>query len=872
MDIPKKYDPKSVEKKWYKAWIEKGYFKASPDQRTPFTIVIPPPNVTDVLHLGHALNNTIQDIFIRYRRMQGFQSEWLPGVDHAGIATQVMVEREVLHYESIEKIGKDKFLDLVWDWANEKKDIILEQLKAIGCSCDWDRTRFTLDAELNEAVREAFVRLYEKGLIYKGDYIVNWCPRCKTAIADEEVEHKEKEGNLYYIRYPLKSKDSIVVATTRPETILGDTACAINPKDLKNAKFIGETVILPLTNREIPIVADKMVDPEFGTGVVKITPAHDPIDFEIAQEHKLPKILLMDRAGIINENGGKYKGLTAIEARKKVVADLEKLKLLERIEPYHHAIGHCYRCKTIIEPILSEQWFVSMKELAKPAIQAVEDGEVKFYPTRWKGVYLNWMHNIRDWCISRQIWWGHQLPVWYCKEMKNAKCKKQNGIIVSKIKPEQCPYCNSKELVQDPDVLDTWFSSWLWPFSTFGWPNQTSDLKYFYPTALISTAPEIIFFWIARMIMAGYEFMGKPPFKDVYIHGTVRDAKGIRMSKSLGNGIDPRKVIQEYGTDALRFSIIVAAGEGQDPHIQPNTFEFGRDFTNKIWNAYRLLESLSDCEENTQTVSTLPDKWILSMQYKLIKDVTYLLDKFKLQEPAMRIYDFFWHEFCDWYLEALKIKGNKKIAIQVLNTILRLLHPFIPFITEELWYRLSNPDSIMVSKWPVANKDDLNASVEEEFEIIKNIITTSRNTIAEFNIPKTKPLKLLLKCESYYQNIINENELYIKRLGKVDSIEFIQSIPKECKHTLVKRVDIFIPMEGLVDLDLELKKLELEHSKLEQLIKSTKLRLASDGFLKKAPPKVVEATREKAETYKQKLLKIDAHIKLIQEEASNKKV
>ncbi len=888
MDIPKKYDPIPVEEKWYKVWLENGYFKATPDSKLkPFTIVIPPPNVTDVLHLGHALNNTIQDIFIRYRRMQGFMAEWLPGVDHAGIATQVIVEREVLHYEPIEKIGKDKFLNLVWEWVNEKKHTILEQLKKLGCSCDWDRTRFTLDSGLSEAVREAFVRLYEKGLIYQGDYIVNWCPRCKTAVADEEVEHKERKGKLYYIKYPLKSQEHkstrtqeyIIVATTRPETMLGDTACAVSPKDKKNAKFIGRTVLLPLMNREIPVIADEKVDPEFGTGIVKITPAHDPVDFEIAQEHKLPKILILDKTGVINENGGGYKGLERFEARKKVIADLEELGLLERTEPYNCAIGHCYRCKTIIEPTLSKQWFVRMKELAKPAIRAVEDGEIKFYPPRWKGVYLNWMYNIRDWCISRQIWWGHQLPVWHCREMQNAKCKMQNGIIVSKTKPKQCPYCKSKKLVQDTDVLDTWFSSWLWPFSTFGWPTQTPELQYFYPTALLSTAPEIIFFWVARMIMAGYEFMGKPPFTDVYLHGTVRDVKGIRMSKSLGNGIDPRDIIREYGTDALRFSLITTAGEGQDPHIQPNTFEFGRDFTNKIWNAYRLLDSLPNTNPNPESRKglTLPDRWILSKQHKLIKDVTSLLDKFKLQEPAMRIYDFFWHEFCDWYLETLKIKGDKKNAIRILDNTLRLLHPFIPFITEEIWQKLSTHNSqlathnsIMISEWPLPDPADLDLPAEQEFELIKNIIMASRNTRTDFRIPKTKPIKLLLKCEPSYPDIIKENELYIKSLGKIDSIEFIQSIPKGCKHALAKGVDIFIPLAGLVDLGQELKKLELEHSELGQLVKNTELRLASSDFLKKAPPEVVKKAHEKAKEYKQKLLKLEAHIKLIQEEISDK--
>jgi valyl-tRNA synthetase len=853
-----RYDASIVEKAWYNSWLEHGYFSPTPDPKSkPFSIVIPPPNVTDILHLGHALNNTIQDIFVRYRRMQGFETEWLPGVDHAGIATEVVVEKELLKGITKESIGREKFIRLAHEWAMEKKDTIIEQLKRLGCSCDWDRTKFTIDPEMSDAVSEAFVRLYEKGWIYKGDYIVNWCPRCETAISDEEVDHKEKDGKLYYIKYPLAGKGSVTVATTRPETMLGDTACAVNPNDKKNAKLIGQTVILPLMEREIPIVADKRVDPEFGTGVVKITPAHDPIDFEIATEHDLPKIVIMNGAGMINENGGKYKGASVFEARAKVLSKLGELGLLEKIESYNHSVGHCHRCNTIIEPLLSKQWFVKQTELAKPATAAVENGEVQFFPERWKGVYLNWMHNVRDWCISRQIWWGHRIPVYYC-----TACKEE---MVSATKPDKCPHCGGTELEQDPDVLDTWFSSWLWPLSTFGWPKETKELKRFYPTSLLVTAPDIIFFWVARMIMAGYEFMGKPPFSKVYLHGIVTDAAGIKMSKSLGNGIDPRDVISEYGTDAMRFSLIATAGEGGDPHIRKNTFEIGRDLTNKIWNAYRLLTLLPDGEP----VKGLSDRWILSHLNRLTKDVTQSLDKFRLQEPAMQIHDFFWHKFCDWYLESIKVRGDRGIAFEVLENVLKLLHPFIPFVTEEIWQKMSLEDgSIMMSKWPSVDETQIDTASEKAFELIQSIITACRNTRSDLNVPEKKLFNLLIKSESQHKLIIKENIEYLRALGKIENIEFTQTIPSGCRRMLSKEVDVFIPLSGLVDPEKERKKLELEYAKVKELGKAAKQRLKSPEFLSKAPSDVVERTREKAKTYDQKLQKLESHIKLIEKELS----
>ncbi|MBI4721949.1 MAG: valine--tRNA ligase [Candidatus Stahlbacteria bacterium] len=904
MELATRYNPFEVEQKWYQIWMERGYFKPLPNPNlNSFTIVIPPPNVTGILHLGHALNNTIQDIFIRYKRMQGFETLWLPGVDHAGIATQVIVERELLKGSTKEEIGRDKFIALAYEWAKDKKATILEQLKELGCSCDWERTKFTLDPEMSNAVYEAFIRLYNKGWIYKGDYIVNWCPRCETAISDLEVEHQEEQGHLYYIKYPLTTGESITVATTRPETMLGDTACAINPQDTRNACYIGKTAILPFVNRPIPIIADERVDPQFGTGIVKITPAHDPIDFEIAEYHKLPKILIMDKRAIINENGGKYKGLARFDARRQVIDDLKGMGVLEKVVPYTYAVGHCHRCNTIIEPMLSTQWFVRQKELARPAISAVENNEIRFYPERWKGVYLNWMYNIKDWCISRQIWWGHRLPVFYCQdEMEQDANRRQktedrgqkteksnlgcNEIIVAKEAPVQCPKCGNKNLVQDTDVLDTWFSSWLWPISTLGWPNNRADLNRFYPTSLLSTAPEIIFFWVARMIMAGYEFMGKPPFNTVYLHGTVRDAKGIKMSRTLGNGIDPREVITKYGTDAVRFSLITTAGEGGDPHIEENTFEIGRSFTNKLWNAYRLISLLPDHNPQPPTPNPqieLADKWILSQLNRLIKEVSGLLDNYKLQEPSMRIYDFLWHKFCDWYLEILKIRNDKGVAIRVLDNTLRLLHPFVPFVTEEIWQRINpksqilpqmrdpeksgtNPKSIMISEWPKAEKQEIDAEAEEEFDLIQNIVIACRNTRAELNIPKL--IKIIIKTELLnYKKIIEANATYIKILGKVEMIEFTDIIPTGGARIIIKGADIFIPQQnlitGIIDSNKELKKLEAEYSKVESLLQGTKSRLNSPEFLSKAPQEVIVKTQEKLNSYEQKLLKLADHIKLL---------
>ncbi|MBI3008875.1 MAG: valine--tRNA ligase, partial [Candidatus Omnitrophica bacterium] len=763
-DIPTRYDPKKCEEKWYKFWEEKSFFHAeSNPSKKPYSIVIPPPNITGILHMGHALNNTIQDILIRWKRMEGCSTLWMPGTDHAGIATQNVVERK-LAGEGIKRqdIGREKFLKEVWAWREEYGSTIIMQLKKLGCSCDWARTRFTMDEGLSNAVSEVFVRLYSKGLIYRGDYIINWCPRCQTALSDEESVHKELNGFLYYIKYPVKNgKGNVVVATTRPETMLGDVAVAIHPEDSRYKDLADKKVLLPIINRELKVIYDNAVDQKFGTGIVKVTPAHDRNDFEMALRHSLSPLIVMNPDATMNRESGEYEGMDRFECREALLEDLKERKLLVKIEPHTHAVGHCYRCHTVVEPYLSRQWFVRMKPLAGPAIDVVKKGLIKFYPERWTKVYLDWMENIRDWCISRQIWWGHRIPVYYCKDcLKQAAkftvnsgqltgdTKDNKGIIVSRTRPEKCPTCGSKDIYQDEDVLDTWFSSWLWPFSTFGWPESTEELKYFYPTSVLVTAPEIIFFWVARMIMAGLEFKGDIPFRDVYIHGTVRDDTGTKMSKSLGNIIDPIEIIDEFGTDALRFSIISITAVGQDVFLSKDKFELGRNFANKIWNASRfVLTNLSPMGSKdvgatfmtpvnagliNQTPTSLPDKWILSRLNRTIASVTDALGEYRFNEAAFGIYEFFWHEFCDWYLELAKpvlinseqltVNSEKQkeitqiILYDVLDKSLRLLHPFMPFITEEIWQKMKGPagSSIMVSSWPVADNKLIDNEAEEE--------------------------------------------------------------------------------------------------------------------------------------------------------------
>ena len=742
-EIPTRYSPKETEEKWYKFWEENNFFSAIANPaKKPFCIIIPPPNVTGILHMGHALNNTLQDILIRYHRMKGEESLWMPGTDHAGIATQNVVEKAIAK-EGLKRqdLGRDKFIERVWQWREQYGSTIIHQLKKLGASCDWSRTRFTMDKEYSKAVIEVFIRLYEKGLIYRGSYIINWCPRCQTALSDEEAPHRELQGNLYYLRYPLKQGQSpmfvgkhpnlsdglvprppagtvpyIVVATTRPETMLGDTAVAVNPKDKRYKKLVGKTLILPLINREIKIIADPMVDMKFGTGAVKVTPAHDPDDYALGKKHNLEFVNVMHPDGRMNEFAGEYKDMDRFEAREVILEDLKEKGLIEKVEPHPLSAGHCYRCHTIIEPYLSKQWFVKMKPLAKPAIEVVKKGKIKFYPSRWTKIYLNWMENIQDWCISRQIWWGHRLPVYYCRDCEN--------IMVSKVNPGKCSKCSSLNIYQDEDVLDTWFSSWLWPFATFGWPvvkgqppsgtAPVEDLKYFYPTSTLVTASEIIFFWVARMIMAGLEFMKDIPFKDVYIHGTVRDIEGKKMSKSLGNIIDPLDIISEYGADALRFSLIAITAQGQDVYLAKERFQQGRNFANKIWNASRFI--LSNLNVKGQSpAGTVPckelnlvNRWILSRFYSALKEVDKNLDLYRFNEAANLLYGFFWHEFCDWYLEMIKpdIKNSQTQAVmyKVLEKFLRAIHPFMPFVSEEIWQLLKGFSGSRVLEFSVNEK------------------------------------------------------------------------------------------------------------------------------------------------------------------------
>jgi len=901
--LPSRYNPKETEDKWYKFWQDNNLFSAriDPDKK-PFCIVIPPPNVTGILHMGHALNNTIQDILIRYQRMKGKVALWMPGTDHAGIATQNVVEKQ-LAKEGLKRqdLGREKFLARVWKWKEEYGSTIIKQLKKLGASCDWSRTRFTMDERYSYAVTEVFVRLYEKGLIYQGDYIINWCPRCQTALSNEEAPHQEIEGYLYYIRYPLKEKnpkskiqisnlkDYIVVATTRPETMLGDTAVAVNPRDKRYKKFVGKTLILPLVNREIKIIADSMVDMEFGTGAVKVTPAHDPNDYLLGKKHKLEFINILNPDGTLNENAAAYKGLDRFKAREKIISDLKENGLLEKIEPHKISVGHCYRCNTIIEPYLSRQWFVKMKPLAKPAIEVVKKGKIKFYPSRWTKVYLDWMQNIQDWCISRQIWWGHRLPVWYCRncqkkdksEIRNSKSeinskfqiqnsKQIKGIIVSRIKPDKCPICGSEDIYQDEDVLDTWFSSWLWPFATFGWPFHTEygirnteyedDLKYFYPTSVLVTAPEIIFFWVARMIMAGLEFMQQIPFYDVYIHGTVRDIEGRKMSKSLGNIIDPLEIIEHVGADALRFSLISITASGQDVFLSEEKFKRGRNFCNKIWNASRFIlmhlkpeyVSTDLCVFFKKENLNMVNRWILSRFYSVAKQVNDLLDGYKFNESANLLYSFFWHEFCDWYLEIIKPQvddiHNQVIMYKVLEKFLRIMHPFMPFITEEIWQKLPHEGkSIMIQALPHIQEEMIDKNLEKEMEFIFSLITEIRNLRSFLQIKKEQKLKVFFYPHNKIkQKLIQDNVNLIINLANLEELKLLTLAkrPNETITTIMADLDLYLYFGGLLDIEKEKKRLTEKILNLKEIKISKEENLKNQEFIKKAPLEVVNNEKE----------------------------
>lgn len=859
-EIEKNYDPTPIEDKWYSWWLKTGLFHAEVDpSKEAFSIVIPPPNVTGSLHIGHAFNNTFQDIICRYKRMAGYNVLWLPGTDHAGIATQNVVERS-LAKEGISRhdLGREEFVKKVWEWKEEYGNRIIEQMKKLGNSCDWDRERFTLDEGLSKAVRTVFVRLYKKGLIYKGRYIINWCPRCHTALSDIEVEHEDVAGHLYYVKYPfVDGEGALIVATTRPETILGDVAIAVHPRAEQYKHLIGKKVRVPLTNREIPIIEDIMVDPEFGTGCVKITPAHDPNDFLVGQRHNLEQIQVIDADGFMNENALSYKGLSVMEAREHTIEDLKKQNLIEKIEEIQHSVGHCYRCHTMVEPYLSEQWFVKAKPLADAGIKAVEEGKITWIPEQWQKIYYQWMENIRDWCISRQLWWGHRIPAWTCDDCGH--------ITVSEEDPTTCEKCGSSHIHQDEDVLDTWFSSALWPFSTLGWPDETKELKYFYPTSLLVTAFDIIFFWVARMIMMGLEFMDEEPFKEVYIHALIRDEDGQKMSKSKGNVIDPLTMIEKYGADSLRMTLAALTVQGRDVLLSTNKIETYRLFMNKLWNASRF--ALMNLEEDC-SIKPLPqkesmrlhDRWILSRTQYVINEVTKLLDGYFIGEAARLLYDFIWRDLCDWYLEmskpALKGDGGAKrrqdtqaVVEYVFRTVLQLMHPFIPFLTEELWHIFGfSEDSIERTSWPVSSAELLSAEDDGLMSTLQEFIRITRNLRAEARVaPQQKIDRVILQTDDEkLRDIVHKNMDMISLLAKVKAVEIIgdsDEKPHGCLASVVANGEISLEVGGLLDIEAEIERLKQELQGLAKDIEKMNKKLANENFISKAPEEVVEKER-----------------------------
>ena len=869
-NLPKTYDPKDFEDRLYKYWNDNGHFVAHVDKdKKPFTIMMPPPNVTGSLHMGHALNNTLQDILTRWKRMEGYSALWLPGTDHASISTEARVVNKIkLEGKSKEGLGREGFLEEAWEWTEKYGSTIKNQLKKLGVSCDWSRDRFTLDEGLSKAVEEVFIKLYEKGLIYRGDRIINWCPSCRTAISDAEVEHEDTEGHIWHIRYPIKDSDEyIVIATTRPETMLGDLAIAVNPKDERYAELVGKTAILPLMNKEILIIADDYVEMEFGTGAVKITPSHDPNDFEVGERHGLGQFIIMNEDGTISSNGGIYQGLERYEARKKIVEDLVAGGYLVEIKEHQNAVGHCERCTTVVEPLISKQWFLEMEPLAKPALDAYRNGEVNFIPERFGKVYVNWLENLRDWCISRQLWWGHRLPVYYCDDC--------GEIIVSRTIPEKCGKCSGGNLRQDTDTLDTWFSSALWPFSTLGWPEKTEDLDYFFPTDVLITGYDIIFFWVVRMVFSSIEQMGEVPFKDVFLTGLIRDSQGRKMSKSLGNGIDPLEIIDEYGADALRFTLVTGNSPGNDMRFYIERVEANRNFANKLWNATRfvLMNLEEDVAKEEFTLESLEeeDKWILSKLNSLVKEATDNLNKYEIGFAAEKIYDFIWDEYCDWYIEMVKSrlygedKASKetaeKVLLFVLKDILRLLHPFMPFITEEIWQHLPGNDTpLILSNWPIFKEELFFSEAEESIEFIKTGIKGIRNARAEMNIvPSRKSNQIFVTTDSRVRDIIKNGQRYFKNLASAEEIEIMDSkdgIGEDNISVVLDKCEVFLPLKDLIDFEKEIERLEKEKSKLEGEIKRVVGKLSNEGFVKKAPESVVEEEKEKQKKYEEMLEKV----------------
>ena len=862
--MAKVYEPQATEERIYENWMNKGYFHAvvNPEKK-PFTIVIPPPNITGQLHMGHALDNTLQDTIIRFKRMQGFETLWLPGTDHASIATEAKIV-DAMAKEGVtkEQLGREKFLERAWDWKKEYGGRIVNQLKKLGSSCDWERERFTMDEGLSKAVLEVFLRLYEKGLIYKGERITNWCPKCNTSISDIEVVYEEQDGNFWYINYPLADgSGSLMIATTRPETLLGDTAVAVNPEDEKYKDLVGKELILPLVGRRIPIVADDYVELGFGTGAVKITPAHDPNDFKVGQRHNLPVIKIMTDTGYINENGGKYSGMERYEARKAMVKDLEEQGYLVKVEPYKHNVGVCQRCATTVEPLVSCQWYVKMQPLAEPAIKAVREGKTSFIPERFENTYFNWMENIQDWCISRQLWWGHRIPAYYCQECGEME--------VAREMPSKCRKCGSTNIEQDPDTLDTWFSSALWPFSTLGWPEKTPELEYFYPTDVLVTGYDIIFFWVARMIFSGIEQMGETPFKHVLIHGLVRDSQGRKMSKSLGNGIDPLEIIKVYGTDALRYSLVSGNSPGNDQRFLESKVEYARNFGNKIWNATRFVLMNFDDDADFSKVDeknfTAEDKWILSEVNKLVADVTDNLNKYELGVALSKVTDFIWDLFCDWYIELVKPRlfdsqNTTRLECQyvlnkVLITCMKLLHPFMPFITEEIYQNLyKDAESIMISQWPVYDEKLNDEKAESEMRLIIEAIRAVRNIRTQMNVPNAKKASIIFVTDESKFDLIKSADGYLKRLAFANEV-MVQSdkagISDDAAAAVIDGAEIYIPLAELIDFEKEIARLEKELETIESELKRASSKLANESFVSKAPQKLIDDEKAKVEKYSQ---------------------
>ena len=867
-ELPKTYDPKSVEDKLYKFWVDSGFFHAevNPDKK-PYTIVIPPPNVTGQLHMGHAFDETLQDILIRTKRMQGYEALWMPGTDHAGIATQIKVEENLRKEEGLTRydLGREEFLKRVWAWKDKFGNRIISQLKKLGTSCDWDRERFTMDEGCSKAVREVFVNLYNKGLIYKGHRIINWCPHCATALSDAEVEYETQPGKLWHIRYPLADgSGDLVVATTRPETFMGDTGVAVNPNDERYKHLIGKTCILPIMNREIPIFGDEYVDMEFGTGCVKVTPCHDPNDFEMGQRHNLEQILVFNEDATVNANGGKYEGMDRYECRKAVVKDLEEGGYLVKIEDHEHNVGTCYRCGTTVEPMTSAQWFVKMAPLAKPAMDVVKEGKTKFVPDRFSKTYLRWMENVHDWCISRQLWWGHRIPAFYCDDC--------GEMTVSKTDVHVCPKCGGTHIHQEEDVLDTWFSSALWPFSTLGWPDKTKELEYFYPTSTLVTGYDIIFFWVARMIFSGVEHMGETPFKTVYIHGLVRDAQGRKMSKSLGNGIDPLEVIDQYGADALRFTLATGNSPGNDMRFSDERVQASRNFCNKIWNASRFIQMNLTIDKDKAVELpadlALEDKWIVSKYNTLVADVTRNIDQYELGLAAAKLNDFIWESFCDWYIEIAKTRlqtgdeNVQKVLCYVLSGAMQLLHPFMPFITETIWQALPHEGpSVMVSKYPEYKEELCFAAEEAQMESLMDAVRAIRNRRAEMNVPPSKKAKVLILTEK--KDTFAAGAGFFPKLAYASEIELVDAVPADAAKmasVVTGDAQLYMPMGDLIDFEAERARLGKEKAKVEADIDFVMKKLNNPKFVDKAPEKVVAAEREKADKLREHLAKLEESI------------